>query len=71
METRATLLRQIDRYLKRTGMSDHAFSIAISSDGRWTQRLRRGLGVSLTTIEAAEKFMEDHPKGLPVEPKRA
>ena len=59
MEIRARLLRDIEAFLTRSGMSARQFGVAAVKDSMFIPRLRRGFGVTLTTIEKAEAFIRD------------
>lgn len=69
MNTRDTLLFEIDAYLARTKMSARAFSLLVGRDHKWLARLRRGL-VTLQSIERAEAVLRGEVTE-PLPPKRA
>ncbi|WP_157231187.1 hypothetical protein [Kiloniella laminariae] len=52
--TRQNLIEFIDHYQDSGGLNDRRLSLAIGSGHGWVSRLRRGGGVSLTSIEKAE-----------------
>lgn len=62
MRTREFIIKKIDRFLKRSKMSDSRFSTLVVGDWRWLNRLRghAEMGVTLRSIEAAETFIEKH-----------
>jgi hypothetical protein len=59
MEIRTRLLRDIEAFLTRSGMSARQFGVAAVKDSMFIPRLRRGFGVTLTTIEKAEAFIRE------------
>jgi hypothetical protein len=59
MGSRQHTLSVIDAFLAETGMSEREFSLNAVGHHRFVARLRRGEGVTLTTIEKAERFMAD------------
>ena len=61
MHTRETILKAIDAFLARTGMTERQFSIEVAKDHKFIKRLRRGDGITLTLIERAEQYMADWP----------
>lgn len=61
MGIREDLDGRIRAYLRATGQSASAFGIAAVGDGKFVGRLRSGKGVTLTTIERALQYIEDHP----------
>lgn len=69
MNTRASLLSQIDAFLARERMSARSFSLLVSRDHKWLSRLRRGM-VTLQSIERAEAVLRGEIT-QPPPPKRA
>lgn len=59
MSTRDTIVRKIEAFLARSGISERQFGIEVYGDHKLMKRLRSGAGVTLTVIEKAERFMED------------
>jgi hypothetical protein len=57
MHTRETILRAIDDFLARSGMTERQFSMAVAGDHKLVKRLREGKGITLTVIERAEAFI--------------
>lgn len=60
MEIREQTLSKIDDFLALSGMSDRGFSLLVVKDHNWMGRLRKGKGVSLTSIEKAEAYIAEH-----------
>lgn len=58
MSTRDQVLEKIDAFRARTGLSDRQLSIDAIGDHNWMGRLRAGKGVSLTSIEKVEAFID-------------
>ena len=61
METRDAIIGLIDGYLEETGMSEHAFGQQAMNDHKFVRRLRSGIGVTLTSIERAERYIRENP----------
>ncbi len=53
--------KEVEAYLKLTGMAPTKFGPAIGVTRTFIHDLRRGSGVSLETAERARKFMADNP----------
>lgn len=62
---RALLLRQIDLYLLRTGMSKRQFGIVVANDCKFVSRLRNGKNMTLRLMEAAEAYMRSVEMHVP------
>lgn len=58
METRKHILTRIEAFLARTGISPARFGIEAVGDHKFVKRLSEGAGVTLTSIEKAEAFMD-------------
>ena len=59
------LIRQIDAFLKRTGMSPTAFGEKAMNERGFVKRLRGGSDLRTATMEKIQDFMircEKHPK---------
>jgi sulfate adenylyltransferase subunit 2 len=73
MKDQERLLREIDAFLVRTGMSATAFGEAAVRDGHLVRQLRAGRGVTLKTAERIRQFMAapgGHPASAPSAPER-
>lgn len=57
MSDRDTLLREIDAFLERTGMTETRFGRAALNDGHFLRRLRQGGNITLRTVERVQAFM--------------
>ena len=57
---RASVIAGIETFLKTTGIAEHRFGIEAVGDTKVLRRLRRGYGVSLSTIERIESYIEGH-----------
>jgi hypothetical protein len=62
-DARPTLVRKIEAHLEEKGISARDFSIKVTGDHRWFNRLKQG-NVTLASIERAEALM----RGETVEP---
>ena len=62
MSTRAQILARIDAFLASSGLSHWQLGREAVHDHCLVQRLRTGKGVQLTTIEAAEAWMDTWEK---------
>ena len=60
MDIREQTLSKIDDFLALSGLSDRGFSLLVVNDHNWMGRLRKGKGVSLTSIEKAEAYIAEH-----------
>jgi len=59
---REALLAKVEAFCVKHGMSRHAFGLAAVGDERFVRRLASGKGVTLTTIERAERFMAEYER---------
>lgn len=57
MDTYATLIRQIDAFIARHGMTDTAFGLAAVNDGKIVPRIRLGKNITLRTVQRLTEFM--------------
>lgn len=57
MTLRETLLRDIDRFLKRTGMAETTFGQAALNDPALVRTIRAGRAPGADTIDAIHKYM--------------
>lgn len=57
-KTRELVLAQIDAFLKKNGMSEREFGLQAVNSHKFISRLRKGYGITLTSIERAEAFMD-------------
>jgi len=57
-KTRELVLAQIDAFLKKNGMSEREFGLQAVNSHKFINRLRKGYGITLTSIEKAEAFMD-------------
>jgi TnpA family transposase len=57
MTDRDTLLREIDAFCEREGMSETRFGRAALNDGHFLRRLREGGNITLRTVERVRAFM--------------
>ena len=64
MSTRQHVLDRIDRYLDATGTAQWALGQAAVKASGVVGRIRRGLSVTLSTIEALEACMRENPRGI-------
>lgn len=60
MSLRETLLRDIDRFLKRTGMAETTFGRAVMNDGKLVGNIRAGREPRADTIDAIQRYMAKH-----------
>ena len=60
MTSRMHLLREIDVFLERTGMSATAFGRGAVKDGHLVADLRAGRDLTLTTVDRVKEFMARH-----------
>lgn len=59
MHTRDTIVKAIEAFLQRTGMTERQFGVEVANDHKFVRRLREGRGTTLTVIERAERYMAD------------
>lgn len=59
MGWRSDIIAQIEVFLLRAGISERQFGMAAVGDSKFMPRLRKGSGVTLTTLERAERFMAE------------
>ena len=64
MSTRQHVLTKIDAYLQATGTAPSALGQAAVKATGVVVRIRRGMSVTLHTIEALEDCMHKHPGGI-------
>jgi len=64
MSTRQHVLAQIDSYLEATGTAPPALGQAAVKASGVVSRIRRGMSVTLHTVEALEECMRQHPAGI-------
>lgn len=64
MSTRQYVLGKIDTYLAETGTAPWALGQAAVRASGVVGRIRRGLSVTLHTVEAIEECMRQHPGGI-------
>ena len=57
-KTRELVLARIDAFLKANGMSEREFGLQAVNSHKFVNRLRKGYGVTLTSIEKAEAIMD-------------
>lgn len=60
---KAKLLEDIEKFLKRTGMSARGFSEALGASNRFVARLRQGTAPSSAKISDCYEFMRTYRKG--------
>lgn len=58
MTDRDTLLREIDAFRERVGMSETRFGRAALNDGHFLRRLRQGGNITLRTVERVRAFID-------------
>ena len=58
MDTRRHIILRFERLLAELGLSDSAFGAAAVGNHKFMAQLRRGRGVTLTTIERAERWLQ-------------
>lgn len=68
MNTRLQVIARIEAHITETGISERQFGLSAVGDHKFLSRLRAGLGVTLTSIEKAERFMEQHQHSLSTAP---
>ena len=64
MSTRQHVLNQIDSYLEATGTAPSALGQAAVKATGVVSRIRRGMSVTLHTVEALEECMRQNPAGI-------
>ena len=64
MSTRQHILSKIDAYLESTGTAPSVLGQAAVKATGVIGRIRRGMSVTLHTIEALEDCMRKHPGGI-------
>ena len=57
MSDRDTLLREIDAFRAKTGMTETRFGRAALNDGHFVRRLREGGNTTLRTVERVREFI--------------
>ncbi len=57
MDARRHIILRFERLLAELGLSDSAFGAAAVGNHKFMAQLRRGRGVTLTTIERAERYL--------------
>lgn len=63
-----TLLAEIERYLRNTGMAPATFGKTVTGDHKLVDRLRGGAQPRHATIEKVRTWIEAHPRGNRVQP---
>lgn len=59
----ATLLNEIDAFIKRTGMGESYFGFQAARNSALVKRLRAGRNVELRTAERVKKFISTYNGG--------
>lgn len=59
--TRKFLARKIEDFCRGAGLSPSQLSLRVFNNPNWVNRLKRGDGVSLTSIEKVEEFIDAWP----------
>lgn len=59
--TREIVISQIENFMRLSCISEREFGMRALNDNKFVPRLRKGAGVTLTSIEKAERFMRDNP----------
>jgi 2,4-dienoyl-CoA reductase-like NADH-dependent reductase (Old Yellow Enzyme family) len=62
MITSRSFLREIEDFLKRTGMNATAFGRAVANDPSLVGELRRGRSPRLDLVERVHAFMTEHDR---------
>ena len=65
MTERDTLLREIDAFCEREGMTATRFGRAALNDGHFLRRLREGGNITLRTVERVRAFINAQPQRQP------
>ncbi len=65
MDIRTILLRDIERYCRRTKTAESSFGEASVKDGHLVRRLRAGRDIRVSKVEKIRVFMRANPDGLP------
>lgn len=67
MDTRSSLLREIETFVRRHGIAETTFGRMSVNDGKFVGRLRAGGGVGIDTVQKVREFIA---KGMQ-KPKKA
>ncbi len=59
MRTREEFIQRAEAFVRRTRMSERQFGVEAVGDHKFFKRLRSGVGVTLTVIERAERFIAE------------
>ncbi len=68
MSHKEKLLTEIERYLRRSGMSARAFGVAAKGDPHIVYRLRKGKDITASTMDLLSNYMRGNP--VPTKKKR-
>lgn len=60
MNTRDQFLKEIEQFLRRTGMTDTSFGLATMNDGKFVVRLRAGHDARLGTYDRVRAYMKNY-----------
>ncbi len=63
MSTGENLLKQIDAFIARTGMSETRFGILAVGDGHLVRRLREHKSITIRRLDQVQWFMSAHADG--------
>ena len=58
MGTRSAIVEAIEVFIRETGISASRLGTEAVGDAKFVRRLRDGYGLSLSTIEKAENYMQ-------------
>ncbi len=59
MDTRQTLVQEIEEFCRRAGMAENTFGRQVVKDGKFVGRLKGGRRVTAKTVAQVRKFMSD------------
>jgi hypothetical protein len=65
MSTREQLLRDIEDFLERHGMTPSAFGLAAVNDAKLVPNLRKNLDIRTRTMDRARQFMRERDSSPP------
>jgi len=59
MSSAETLLREIDAFLERTGITQTRFGVEAMNNSSFVRQLRKGGSVTLRTVDKVREFMSE------------
>lgn len=66
MRIREQILQNVHAFLEASGMSQRQFGVEAVGDNKFVARLESGAGITLTTIEKVESYIEKHQRRFDV-----